>query len=79
MSKKQFFYKRAINQIEMIYSHIKTNGYYIVFELYLFFFLFYEIIQKQEQSKYTDNFLELSVIVTRNMMIRNDNFVKIKY
>ena len=44
MSKKQFFYKRAINQIEMIYSNIKTNGYYIVFELYLFFFLFYEII-----------------------------------
>ena len=78
MSKKQFFYKRAINQIEMIYSNIKPMV-ITLFLNYTYFFLFYEIIQKQEQSKYTDNFLELSVIVTRNMMIRNDNFVKIKY
>ena len=78
MSKKQFFYKRAKNQIEMIYSNIKTNGYYIVFELYLFFFILWNYIEIGI-VKYTDNFLELSVIVTRNMMIRNDNFVKIKY
>lgn len=45
MSKKQFFYKRAINQIEMIYSNIKTNGYYIVFELYLFFFILWNYIE----------------------------------
>lgn len=50
MSKKQFFYKRAINQIEMIYSNIKTNGYYIVFELYLFFFYFMKLYRNRNSQ-----------------------------